>query len=85
MGLPDLTESSPNVYEYANKANVPVRLVRKMRPDRRSFVAFVVNKPAGQHWGVLVVDSKDPTLDQKRIEEEYDGYKAILQRIVDVL
>ena len=85
VGLPDMRVPKPDVYAYAGETNVPPAVVRRRRPDVRSLIAFVVKKPTGEHWGVLVVDSKKPLLDTNRVEETYGNYEAILARIVNVL
>ena len=85
LNLPDLKVRKPNVLDYARRTNVPVARVRKTLPQIRSFMAFVLNKPTGEHWGVLVVDSKTPDVDDTAIVNRYNAQEKVLQQIVEVL
>ena len=85
LDLPDMRVRKPDVYTYAKMTNIPTAAVRKRLPHVRSLIAFVVNKPTGKHWGVLVVDSKENQLDIEEIARAFSSYKEILKRIVNVL
>lgn len=60
--------------------------VDRNRPRSRSLAGFPVDKPDGQRWGVLVLDSTNPTLNSQRAAAEYRTcHGKVLGRIMGEL
>lgn len=62
--LPDmLAEDAVNkAVRYAKETNISEPEALRMRPTAQSYYAVRVEVKGGVQWGVLVVDSRDPTL-----------------------
>lgn len=86
--LPELGENPDDslVQDYADKTHVSPEWVREHLPRSRSLAGFPVNKPDGQRWGVLVLDSTNPTLNSQRASSEYRTcHGKVLGRIMGEL
>ena len=90
--MPDLSEvekprGHPLVAEYANRTHVSQwwvrKRVKKKRLLARSIMGFMVERPDGTAWGVLVLDSKDPHINGVDIAREFqDLWKRSLRHMV---
>ena len=85
--LPDLESVSSReaIAEWANLTNVSEKWVRKRNTHARSLMGFRVEKPNGKPWGVLVIDSRNPSLDKTRATTEFRNHGKVLSRIVEGL
>ncbi len=69
---------------YAAATHVTVERILKKPPQAQSFYATRV-EVAGKAWGVLVLDSKQPTINKRRADSKYkefvDTFPLLLRRI----
>ena len=87
-GLPELGDNPEEslVQNYAERTHVSPKWVDRNRPRSRSLAGFPVDKPDGQRWGVLVLDSTNPTLNSQRAAAEYRTcHGKVLGRIMGEL
>ncbi len=87
LNLPKVTADSPDhvTEQYARRTSVSPERVRKAKRHSRSIVGFKIEKPAGEPWGVLVLDSLQPTIDSKKAGSAYRNHSKVLGRIVEEL
>ena len=92
LDLPDLSEvENPRgkqvVEEYASRSHVSPWWVRRRVKKKRllacSIMGFMVERPDGTAWGVLVLDSKDPHINGENIGKEFrDLWRRSLRHMV---
>jgi hypothetical protein len=82
--LPDLAASGWEnlAATYAADTCCPLDEIRRRRPKSRSFCGIPV-EVKGKVWGVLVIDSRDPTLPKKLISTHYQTAAKHLGRLLE--
>ncbi len=83
--LPDLKSprcSDEDRRSYAKQTFVPVEWVQEEQPAARSLMGFRVDDVKSAPWGVLVIDSRSPTFDTQRAQEEFRAYARVLAQLV---
>lgn len=88
VGVEDLltisrSSSEDDLHSYAESTYVSVKWVRKRRPRARSLMGFRVEDKKGEPWGVLVIDSRSPTLDTKVAQQQFNAYAPVLAILVE--
>ncbi len=71
-----------DVKTYADRTFVPEAWVRKRSPRARSLMGFTVEDARSNPWGVLVVDSRSPTLNTQLAHQRFNSYAPVLARLV---
>ena len=87
-GLPDLKNENvtpEDFAEYAGRTYVPNDWSRRRQPRARSLMAFTIESNRGAPWGVLVIDSRNPELDQERAKLEFRNHGKVLGRLVEAM
>lgn len=77
--LPDVNgePSDDDISRYAEATNVTAEWVRVNKPSARSFYALQVIDN-GKPWGVIVVDSRNPALNKKRMSSRFQATGTFL-------
>ena len=79
----DVTEA--DFAKYAEDTHVSLDSVKKRLPRARSLMGFVLARYHGSPWGVLVVDSRNPDLDQERAKREFRNHGEVLGRLLEAM
>lgn len=87
--LPDLNEEDfreDDLKSYANRTFVSEKWVRKRRAKQRllarSLMGFLVENAQNDAWGVLVIDSRSPTLKTEEAKAAFNAYAPVLAKLV---
>lgn len=86
-GLPDLQAadcSEADVVLYAEKTRSRIELVREKRFGARSYYGIPV-EVKGERWGVIVVDSRSASLNQKKIRDQQTIALRFLEQTLEIL
>ncbi len=85
-GLPELGDSDERAQDeiagYAQKTFVSEAWVVKNSPRARSLMGFRVEDARSNPWGVLVVDSRLPSLNIQLAHERFNSYAPVLARLL---
>lgn len=73
--------SEDDYIDYASRSYVPVDLARYKRPEARSLVGFPI-ETAGEPWGVLVLDSRNPKMDVDAARKRFRAVAGVLGSLV---
>lgn len=79
-GLPDVCSGKPKqraIKLYAKQTCTSPEWVRAKRPRSRSFYAIKVRRKS-KKWGVIVIDSSDPQLNQELIVQVFSNTQRFL-------
>jgi hypothetical protein len=84
--LPNLETSptSENFIEYAQRSNCPEKDIRELRPRSRSLCGIPI-EVKGSLWGVLVIDSRSPTLPTDAIQTHHPMAAKFLAKVLEQL
>ena len=82
-GLPDLSDSptESDFVEYGKKTACDPDWLRVRRPSARALVGFPV-EVNGRVWGSVVVDSRAPELEMKKILDHHRATQDILHSLL---
>lgn len=79
-GLPDVHSGKPSkkdIDRYASETCMTAEWVRLKKPRSRSFYAMKIRHKQ-MKWGVIVIDSRDPQLDQGQIVQVFANTQRFL-------
>ena len=90
--LPDIVptcrhegEREEKTRRYADATFVTCEWVEKKRPRSRSIAGFAIERTDTDVWGVLVIDSRNPTMDLEKARKGYRTRIRILESIARAL
>ena len=84
--LPDLSgnPSEKKIAEYASRSNCDIDDISNRRPRSRALCGIPI-EVKGRKWGVLVIDSRNPTLPRAAIEANQPFVARYLGRVLERL
>jgi hypothetical protein len=84
--LPDLSSNptEADFVEYSRRSFMSLEEVRRRVPRARSLYGFAV-EVAGQKWGVIVVDSRLPSMKEREIKKHYKMVARFLGKTLEAI
>ena len=87
FNLPEITEDSDDatVNEYAKRTHVDIKRVKKAKRHSRALRGIRIETPGAVPWGVLVLDSTEPSIDVRKAQDALHNHGKVLNRILELL